>query len=178
MTLRSIRRRHLRCLLRSESHRAAEFRPGPECQAGEDGEVVDIANRLRSATFADGMRLGLAIGGVLAAVWSLSLFPIATVGGLVARAFAVMWLALLVVGSAIAASGLGRDIAWTGAFEVIACPLQHRGADKLHEFTKKRQPPRGSHHEIHPGDRRRTTCTNDSGQQVKVPHHIHIRRSA
>lgn len=48
------------------------------------------------------------MGGVLAAVWSLSLFSIATLDALVAAAFALIWLALLLIGSAVAASGLGR----------------------------------------------------------------------
>jgi hypothetical protein len=70
--------------------------------------IVEIANRLRIATFEAGIRLGLAMGGVLAAVWSLSLYSIATLDALVAVAFALIWLALLVIGSAVAASGLAR----------------------------------------------------------------------
>lgn len=70
--------------------------------------IVEIANRLRLVTFVDGVRLGLAIGGVLAAVWSLSLFSVATLSAMGALTFAVIWLALLVMGSAIAALGLAR----------------------------------------------------------------------
>jgi hypothetical protein len=70
--------------------------------------LVEIADRLRVATFKDGIGIGLGIGGVLAAVWSLSLVSIATLDPLVALEFAVIWLALLLVGSAVAASGLGR----------------------------------------------------------------------
>ena len=82
--------------------------------------TVEIANRLRVATFADGVRLGLAMGGVLSAVWSLSLFSIATLPALVALAFAVIWLALLVMGSAIASSGLARGSLRGLAFGVVA----------------------------------------------------------
>jgi hypothetical protein len=71
--------------------------------------IVEIAHRLRLATWADGVRLGLALGGVLGAVWSLSLFSIATLNALAAVEFAVIWLALVVVGSAVAASGLSRN---------------------------------------------------------------------
>jgi len=70
--------------------------------------IVEIADRLRVATFRGGIGLGLAIGGVLAAVWSLSLFSIASLDAVVALEFAVIWLALLLVGSSVAASGLGR----------------------------------------------------------------------
>ena len=71
--------------------------------------IVELANRLRLVTFADGVRLGLATGGVLAAVWSLSLFSISILQVLVALAFGVIWLALLMMGSAVAVAGLARS---------------------------------------------------------------------
>jgi len=70
--------------------------------------AVEIAGRLRVGTFADGLRLGLVTGGVLAAAWSLSLFSIATISVLGALEFAVIWLALLVTAAVVAASGLSR----------------------------------------------------------------------
>ena len=82
--------------------------------------IVEIADRLGVATFRGGIGLGLAIGGVLAAVWSLSLFSIATLDAVVAVEFAVIWLALLLVGSAVAAFGLGRPSLRSLAFGVAA----------------------------------------------------------
>lgn len=82
--------------------------------------LVEIDNRLRLVRFAEGLRSGLALGSVLAAVWSLSLFSIATLQAMVALAFALIWLALVVIGSAVAASGLGRPSLRGLAFRVIA----------------------------------------------------------
>ena len=82
--------------------------------------IVEIANRLHVSSFAKGIRLGLAMGGVLAAVWSLSLVSIARLDTLVALAFAVIWLALVVLGSAVAASGLARPSLRRLAFGVAA----------------------------------------------------------
>ena len=81
--------------------------------------VVEIADRLRADTFAEGIRLGLVTGGVLAAVWSLSLFSIATINALGALEFAVIWLALLVTGTMVAASGLGRKSLRALTFRVV-----------------------------------------------------------
>lgn len=82
--------------------------------------LVEIAIRLRLATFFDGARLGLALGGVLAVVWSLSLFSIATLEAMAALAFALIWLALVAVGSAVAASSLRRRSLSGLAFRVVA----------------------------------------------------------
>jgi hypothetical protein len=70
--------------------------------------IVEITYRLRVTRIADGIRIGLVIGGVFGATWGLSLYSIATLGALVALAFAVIWLALVVLGSAVAAAGLAQ----------------------------------------------------------------------
>ena len=82
--------------------------------------IVEIAYRLRTTGLANGVRLGLALGSVLAAIWSLSLFSIATLHAEVALAFALVWLALLVVGSVVAAVGLARASLRGLAIEVVA----------------------------------------------------------
>jgi hypothetical protein len=82
--------------------------------------IAEVVHRLRVAGAANGMRLGLAMGGVLAAVWSLSLFSIATVSSGSAIAFAVIWLALLVTGTVVAAAGLARHSLRALTFRVVA----------------------------------------------------------
>jgi hypothetical protein len=86
--------------------------------------IVEIAYRLRVARIADGIRLGLLIGGVLGAVWGLGLYSIATLGADVALAFAVIWLSLALLGSAVAAAGLAGSplrglVLRVGAFDVL-----------------------------------------------------------
>lgn len=71
--------------------------------------IVEIAYRLRVTRVAGGVRLGFVIGGALGALWSLSLLSIATLAIQVALAFAVIWLALSVLGSAVSAAGLTQD---------------------------------------------------------------------
>jgi hypothetical protein len=68
--------------------------------------IVEIAHRLGVTTIAGGIRLGLAVGDIFGAVWALGLYSIATLGGPVALAFAVIWLSLIVLGSAVVAAGL------------------------------------------------------------------------
>ena len=85
--------------------------------------IVEIAYRLRSAGLANGVRLGLALGAALAAIWSLSLFSIANLHAEVALAFAFTWLALLLMGSAVAAVGLARASLRSLALEVVAFDL-------------------------------------------------------
>ncbi len=70
--------------------------------------IVEVAYRLRVTGIAGGIRLGLVIGGVFGATWALSLYSIATLGAPVALAFAGIWLALVVLGSAVAAVGLAQ----------------------------------------------------------------------
>lgn len=70
--------------------------------------IVELASRLGITRVADGIRLGLIAGATLAATWSLGLYSIATLGPLVAVAFAVTWLALLTVAGGVAAAGLHR----------------------------------------------------------------------
>ena len=70
--------------------------------------IVEIADRLQSSGVTGGVRLGVAMGGSLAAVWSLSLFSIATIRAEVALATALVWLALLLMGSVVAAIGRSR----------------------------------------------------------------------
>jgi hypothetical protein len=86
--------------------------------------IVEIAYRLRVIGFAGGIRLGLAIGGVFGAAWGLSLYSIATLGAQVALVFAVIWLALFVLGSAVAAAGLSQTslrglVLRVAAFDVL-----------------------------------------------------------
>lgn len=89
--------------------------------------IVEIASRLRLAGLSDGLRLGLALGGALAAIWTVSLFSIAAIPAEVAVAFAVVWLALVLIGSAVAAAGLARTSLRRLAVEVavfdLACLL-------------------------------------------------------
>lgn len=68
--------------------------------------IVEVADRLGVAGAYGGIRLGLAMGSVIGVVWGLSLYSIATLGALTALAFAVIWLALVLLGSAVAAIGL------------------------------------------------------------------------
>ena len=82
--------------------------------------IVEIAYRLRSAGVADGIRLGLVMGGGMAAIWSLSLFSIATLHAEAALAFALVWLALPLMGSVGAAVGLARERLRGLALAVIA----------------------------------------------------------
>lgn len=98
--------------------------------------VVELVYRLRVRRVADGVRLGLLIGTVLAATWSLGLYSIATLSVLVALAFAGIWLALIVLASGVAAAGLSRSSlrglalrvgAFDGACVVIVISLQTLG---------------------------------------------------
>jgi hypothetical protein len=50
--------------------------------------VVELVHRLRVTRLADGLRLGLLIGAVLAATWGLGLYLIASLSAQVALAFA------------------------------------------------------------------------------------------
>lgn len=70
--------------------------------------IVEIAYRLKVTRVAGGVRLGFVIGGSLGALWGLSLFSVATLGIQAALAFATIWLALGVLGSAVAAAGLAE----------------------------------------------------------------------
>lgn len=70
--------------------------------------VVEIAHRLGVAKLKGGIRLGLLLGGVVGSVWGLSLYSIATLRPAAALAFAIIWLAILLVGCAVAAAGLAR----------------------------------------------------------------------
>ncbi len=86
--------------------------------------VVELAYRLRVSRLADGVRLGLLTGAVLAATWSLGLYSIASLSAQVALAFAGIWMVLVVLGSGVAAAGLGqsalRGLALrVGAFDVV-----------------------------------------------------------
>lgn len=85
--------------------------------------IVEIAYRLHSAGVTDGVRLGLGLGAALAAIWSLSLFSIASIHAEVALAFAFIWLALLLLGSVVAAVGLARTSLRGLALEVVAFDL-------------------------------------------------------
>ncbi len=90
--------------------------------------IVEIAYRVRVLRIADGIRLGLAIGGVFGAVWGLSLYSIATLGAPVALAFAVIWLLLAVLGSAVAATGLSATslrglLLRVAAFDVLCAVI-------------------------------------------------------
>jgi hypothetical protein len=99
--------------------------------------IVEVAYRLNITRIAGGIRLGLLVGAVFGTTWGLSLYSIATLGAPVALAFAVIWLALLVLGSAVAAAGLARTslrglalrvAAFDVACVVIVIALQSFGA--------------------------------------------------
>jgi hypothetical protein len=86
--------------------------------------VVELAYRLRITRLADGIRLGFGVGIGLAATWSLGLYSIASLSAQAALEFAGIWLALVVVASGVAATGLGhpslRALAVrAGAFDVV-----------------------------------------------------------
>jgi hypothetical protein len=90
--------------------------------------VVELAYRLRVTRLADGVRLGLLIGVVLAATWSLGLYSIANISAEVALAFGGIWLALVVLACGVAATGLRqpslRGIALrAGAFDVVCIAI-------------------------------------------------------
>jgi hypothetical protein len=90
--------------------------------------IVEIAYRLRVVRIADGIRLGLLIGGVFGAIWGLSLYSIATLGAQLALAFAVIWLSLAVLGSAVGAAGLAGTslrglVLRVGAFDLLCAVI-------------------------------------------------------
>ena len=70
--------------------------------------IVELTHRLGVLRAAAGLRLGLVLGVVVGVVSSLSLYSIATIDPLVAVVFALVWFALIAVGSAIAAHGLAQ----------------------------------------------------------------------
>ena len=71
--------------------------------------IVEGARRLGLKGFANGLRLGLVAGAVAGAVWSLSLYSIASLNAPAALAFGVIWLALVALGSAVAAAAMERS---------------------------------------------------------------------
>jgi hypothetical protein len=71
--------------------------------------MVEIAYRTGVRHVADGLRLGLAIGGAFGAIWALGLYSIATVEASSAIAFAMIWIALAALGSSAAAAGLATS---------------------------------------------------------------------
>lgn len=90
--------------------------------------VVQLVHRLRVTWPADGVRLGLWIGVVLAATWGLGLYSIASLSAQVALALAGIWLALVVAAAGVAAAGNGqrslRGLALrVGAFDVICIAI-------------------------------------------------------
>jgi hypothetical protein len=98
--------------------------------------LVELFDRLRVRRLTDGVRLGVLIGVAFAASWGLGLYSIATVSAVAALALAGVWLALIVLGSGVAAAGLGhsslRGLALrVGAFDaacvVIVIALQSFG---------------------------------------------------
>jgi hypothetical protein len=70
--------------------------------------MVELSFRMRATTMAAGLRLGGAAGAAIGAAWGLGLYSVATLTPLTALAFAAIWLALLTVAGAVAATGLGR----------------------------------------------------------------------
>lgn len=68
--------------------------------------IVEFEYRLGIKGLRGGIAVGLVLGGVGALVWSLSVFSIASITVLQAVAFAVAWLAIVQVGSGVAAQGL------------------------------------------------------------------------
>jgi hypothetical protein len=90
--------------------------------------VVEFMYRLRVTRLIDGVRVGLLIGAVLAATWSLGLYSIASLSAQVAFAFAAIWWTLVVLGSGVAATGLGqtslRGLALrVAAFDVVCIAI-------------------------------------------------------
>lgn len=90
--------------------------------------VVELTARLGITRTADGLRLGLVTGAILAASWSLGLYSIATVSPAQALAFAAIWLALLTVAGGVAAAGV-RSASLRGL------ALRVAGADLLGAIT-------------------------------------------
>ena len=85
--------------------------------------VVELAFRLRVADALGGLRLGAATGVALAASWSLGLYSVATLSAEVALSFAATWLALLVVGGAVAGAGLAGTSLRGLALRVVGADL-------------------------------------------------------
>jgi hypothetical protein len=86
--------------------------------------IVELTYRLRVIRLVDGLSIGLLIGAVLAATWSLGLYSVATLSAEVALAFAGIWWILVVVGTGVAAAGIGRTslrglALGVGAFDVL-----------------------------------------------------------
>lgn len=71
--------------------------------------IVELIRHLGITRTGDGIRLGLVLGALGGAVWALSLYSIATLSVPAALAFAVVWMALLVVGCVVAAASLGSS---------------------------------------------------------------------
>jgi hypothetical protein len=70
--------------------------------------IVEAVRRLHIARLRDGAFVGVAMGGVVGLVWALSLYSITAVAAPVAGAFAVIWLAVITLGAAVGAVGLGN----------------------------------------------------------------------
>lgn len=86
--------------------------------------IVEAAHRLGITRVREGALFGLALGGVVGLVWALSLYSVTTVAAPVAAAFAVIWLAIITVGAAVGAAGLGstswqRLAALVAAFDIV-----------------------------------------------------------
>lgn len=85
--------------------------------------LVEFMYRLGVTGLAAGVRVGLSTGAVLAATWSLGLYSIASLSVQVALAFAAIWWTLVVLGSAVAATGLGQISLRGLALRVAACDV-------------------------------------------------------
>ena len=84
--------------------------------------MVELAFRLGVTSTADGARLGIVTGAVLASTWSLGLYSVASASAEVALSFAGIWVALLAVAGAVAGAGLARP----SLRGIVACVV---GAD-------------------------------------------------
>lgn len=71
--------------------------------------VVELASRLGLRTIRAGLAFGVFAGLVLGSAWSLSLYSVTTASIAFVLAFALIWLSLLPVAGAVAASALGRS---------------------------------------------------------------------
>ena len=82
--------------------------------------LVELAYRLGTGSLVAGTRLGLVLGAGFGLTWSLSLYSIANLQIGLALAFGVVWLAVVAVGMAVAACGLGRKSLGGLALRVVA----------------------------------------------------------
>jgi hypothetical protein len=85
--------------------------------------VVELTYRLKISGWWRGAQLGAIAGAAVGAVWSLSLYSIATIDVQTALAFFIFWVVMVAVGGAVAGFGLGARSLRGLAFRVITLDI-------------------------------------------------------